>query len=76
MELGGQKHLHVGHVKLLPLTVGLGSLAASLPALLVMCQAWNSSGTAHGAHMSSPALLFSGRITPASFPTSVCTDLF
>lgn len=32
----------VGHVELLPLAVGLGPLAASLPALLVMCQAWKS----------------------------------
>lgn len=43
MELGGQKCPDVGHVELFPLTVCLGSLAASLPALLVMCQAWNSS---------------------------------
>lgn len=43
MELGGQMCPSVGHVELLPLIVGLGSLAASLPALLVMCQAWNSS---------------------------------
>lgn len=37
MGLGGQMCLAV------PLTAGLGSLAASLPALLVVCQAWNSS---------------------------------
>lgn len=43
MELGGQVCPSVGHVELLPLIVGLGSLAASLPALLVMCQAENSS---------------------------------
>lgn len=36
MELGGQ-------MCLVPPAAGLGSLAASLPALLVVCQAWNSS---------------------------------
>lgn len=40
MELAEQMCPNVGHAELLALTVGLGSLAASLPALLVM---WNSS---------------------------------